>query len=321
MSILITGVAGFIGCNLAKRLINNGNSIIGIDNLSLGTLNNLKGLQVNSNFTFKQNDLSELSSFSKIVHDYHKNDPITEVWHLAASSDIASGSENANIDLKDTFMTTFNLLQVMKKLKIGRLFFSSSSAIYGDFKGERVVEDIGPLFPISNYGAMKLASEGLISSAQEAFLEKVCIFRFPNVVGIPATHGVILDFIKRLKINSEKLEVLGNGKQSKSYMHVEDLIEAMLFIDSNTSNGNNYFNIGSEDKGILVSEIAEMVVKKIAPNAEIIFEDNNKGWVGDVPRFVFSVNKLKLLGWESKISSHQVIQKAISEISVQEGFS
>ena len=106
-------------------------------------------------------------------------------------------------------------------------------------------------------------------------MDNYIILRFPNVVGIPATHGVILDFIKRLKINSEKLEVLGNGKQRKSYMHVEDLIEAMLFIDSNTSNGNNYFNIGSEDKGILVSEIAAMVVKKIAPNAEIIFEDKN----------------------------------------------
>ena len=320
MSILITGVAGFIGSNLAKKLSMNGRTIIGIDNLSLGSLDNIIELQKNPKFIFLNCDISNFSIFLTSVKGLHKNNPITEVWHLAASSDIAAGVKDANIDLKDTFMTTFNTLQVMQKLSIDKLFFASSSAIYGDFSGEKVSEDVGPLFPISHYGAMKLSSEALISSSVEFFLEKACIFRFPNVVGIPATHGVILDFIRKLKSNPLKLQVLGNGKQKKSYMHVEDLIEAMLFIDSNTNNGNNYFNIGAQDKGILVNQIAEMVVNKIAPNAEIYYENKNKGWVGDVPSFVFSVEKLKSLGWEPKLSSHQVIKKAINEISIQEGF-
>ena len=137
---------------------------------------------------------------------------------MAANSDIPAGVLNPDIDLRDTFLTTFEILKAMKKFNIKVLNFASSSAIYGDFGNEIIHESIGPLFPISNYGAMKLASEAQISAACEGFLNRANIFRFPNVVGAPATHGVILDFINKLRLNKNELQVLGNGTQQKAYL-------------------------------------------------------------------------------------------------------
>jgi len=165
---------------------------------------------------------------------------------------------------------------------------------------------------------MKLASEAFISASGESYLEKACIFRFPNVVGVPATHGVILDFIKKLKNNSSSLEVLGNGKQQKTYLHVSELVEAMLFIKNNTSTGLSYFNIGAMDDGISVKQIAEEVVKVVSPNAKINFQKSDRGWVGDVPRFYYSVDKLNNLGWSPKMSSMDAIKLAVQEIAIQE---
>jgi len=174
------------------------------------------------------------------------------------------------------------------------------------------------LMPISNYGAMKLASEALISASLESFLDKVCIFRFPNVVGVPATHGVILDFIRKLKKDPSRLEVLGNGKQQKTYLHVNELVEAMIFINNNTGNGMHFYNIGALDDGVFVYQIAEEVVKEVSPEAKIFYQDADRGWVGDVPSFYYSVDKLKKLGWSPKLSSLEAIKTATKEISVQE---
>jgi len=206
----------------------------------------------------------------------------------------------------------------MKKTECKKLYFASSSAVYGVHQ-QRLHEDLGPLFPISNYGAMKLSSEALISASLELFLDKVSIFRFPNVVGVPATHGVILDFIRRLKENPMQLDVLGNGTQQKTYLHVNELIEAMLFINDNTDNGLNYYNIGAMDDGVFVREIAEQTIKRVAPNALITYQDSERGWVGDVPRFYYSADKLGKLGWKPSSSSFEAVVKAIDEIALQEG--
>jgi UDP-glucose 4-epimerase len=318
MSVLITGVAGFIGCNLAKDLISKGKTVFGVDNFSRGSLNNIDALIKSKSFIFRELNLLDLNEFTKTAHDLHIEDPITEVWHLAANSDIPAGVSDANVDLHDTFMTTFNTLEVMKKIGIHVLYFSSSSAIYGDFGEQEIKEDVGPLMPISNYGAMKLASEALISAALESFLEKVCIYRFPNVVGIPATHGVILDFITRLKNEPNQLSVLGNGQQQKTYLHVSELIEAMLFINSNTDVGINYYNIGAQDRGISVKQISEITVSRISPDAKILYQDSDRGWVGDVPRFYYCIDKLNELGWRPNMSSLEVITRAVNEIALQE---
>jgi UDP-glucose 4-epimerase len=224
------------------------------------------------------------------------------------------------VDLRDTFLTTHNLLKVLREHRILNLAFASTSAIYGEHPG-LLREDIGPLFPISNYGAMKLASEAAISAALESFLQRVWIFRFPNVVGRRATHGAIYDFVQKLRRNPAELEVLGDGSQEKPYFHVADLLDAMLFIANHAKERLNYFNIGTADTVTSVRYLAEAVVKRMAPGAKIKYGTGKRGWVGDVPRFNYSVEKLKQLGWQPGLTSHQAVDRAVDEIvaEAQEG--
>jgi len=307
---LIIGGAGFIGSVLVKKLLENNDDVIIIDKLSLGSTKYIDTSKVE----FHSLDINDLDSVLSVLD----NKKVSEVWHLAANSDISAGVENVDVDLNDTFLSTVATLKVMEAIQCKTLYFASSSAIYGVNKN-RLHEDIGPLNPISNYGAMKLASEALISASLESFLNKVCIYRFPNVVGVPATHGVILDFINNLKKDNSVLQVLGNGTQQKTYIHVSELIDAMLFINSNTDDGMNYYNIGAMDDGVTVKQIAEETVNATFPEAVIKYQNSDRGWVGDVPRFFYSVDKLKNLGWVPKKSSLDTIKQAISEIVKQEG--
>ena len=315
MSILITGVCGFIGSNLANYFIEKGERVIGVDNLSRGNLDNVKKIFHNNNFSFFEINICDYASFYEKINSYNKQYPISEVWHLAANSDIPAGIANSSVDLNDTFITTFNTLEVMKELGIKIISFSSTSAVYGNLGESLLVEDIGPLFPISNYGAMKLASEASISAAVENFLDKAYIFRFPNVIGMPATHGVIFDFIHKLKQTPNILSVLGNGTQQKTYLHVDELIDAMIFIRMNGHEKINFYNIGADDNGASVRFIAEEVVRVFAPNAIIKYGNDIKGWVGDVPRFTYSIEKIKKLGWTPKLNSNQSLIKAINQIA------
>jgi UDP-glucose 4-epimerase len=165
---------------------------------------------------------------------------------------------------------------------------------------------------------MKLASEAAISAALESHLDCAYLFRFPNVIGVPATHGVILDFIRKLQDSPANLNVLGDGTQQKSYLHVEELIGAMLFIRDQASDSLNYYNIGADDEGVTVRFIAETVVERVSPNARISYGVGNKGWVGDVPKFSYSINKLAMLGWRPSLGSAQALQKAVAQIAKQE---
>ena len=309
MKILIIGGAGFIGSVLVKEMLQDNADIIVIDKLSLGSIDYIDTTKVE----FHQIDINNIEQVLKAL----QGKKIDEVWHLAANSDIPAGVEDMDVDLDDTFMSTASTLKIMKAIECKKLYFASSSAVYG-FNENRLHEDIGPLLPISNYGAMKLSSEALISASLESFLDKVCIYRFPNVVGVPATHGVILDFIKKLKKDMSTLEVLGNGTQQKTYLHVSELVEAMLFINSNTDNGMDYYNIGAMDDGVFVKQIAEETTKVISPDAKINYQKTDRGWVGDVPRFYYSVDKLKGLGWSPKMSSLEAVQRAVIEIASQE---
>lgn len=319
MSILITGVAGFVGSNLLKALIDQGETVIGLDNLCRGGLSNVEHLLGHRRFTFAEVDLSDVKAYRQALGRLHVAEPVTEVWHLAANSDIPAGVSDAGVDLRDTFMTTFNTLQLMKNLGIGTIAFASSSAIYGNLGDLKLVEEVGPLFPISNYGAMKLASEAAISAAAESFLEKAYIFRFPNVIGTPATHGVMLDFIRKLKESPHNLPVLGDGTQQKCYLHVEELLDAMQFIRERSSEKVNYFNIGADDEGVTVKRIAEEVVAAVAPDASITYGEGNRGWVGDVPKFSYSIEKLRQLGWTPSIGSLEAVRLAVRQIAIQEG--
>jgi UDP-glucose 4-epimerase len=319
MTVFITGVAGFIGSNVARRLIADGKRVAGFDNLCRGSLSNLEDIIDRRRFSFQNVDLSDLQAYRAALAAVHDAEAVDEVWHLAANSDIPAGIADAHIDLRDTFMTSFNTLQVMKELGISVLSFASSSAIYGDFGERRIAEDMGPLLPISSYGAMKLASEAAISAACENWLRRAHVFRFPNVIGVPATHGVIYDFVARLRAEPRYLEVLGNGTQQKSYLHCDDLIDAMFFIQATATEKLAYYNVGPEDDGVTVRFIAETVVAEIAPEAELRFGEHNRGWVGDIPRFAYSTAKLRALGWHPSMDSASAVKRAVREIVAQFG--
>jgi len=317
--IVVTGGAGFIAHGIIQRLLELGKTILAIDNLAGGSLENIAPMRAKRNFAFAQADLADLEAYRQTLAANVELGPVTDVWHMAANSDIPAGLRDNNIDLRDTFITTFNTLQIMEEQGARRLIFASSSAIYGDLQDKILTEDSGPLLPISNYGAMKLASEAVITAAAEKFLERALLFRFPNVVGVPATHGVILDFVRRLRINGTRLEVLGDGTQRKPYLHVSDLVDAIFAIEARSLAKVDVFNIGPEDSGVTVRQIAEETIAVVAPGAELRFGVGDKGWVGDVPRFRYSIEKLRSLGWKPKLSSLDAARRAIHEIARQEG--
>ncbi len=317
MAIIVAGGAGFIGVNLIYEFLKKKYRVFVIDNFSNGEKKFIKSLEDSGNIDLVECDLSDIKEAKQAFNFIKDKDVnISELWHLAANSDIPSGVSNPKIDLKDTFMTTFNLLEMSKIFGIKAFYFASSSAVYGDHGIHDIDESTGPMMPISNYGAMKLASEAQCFAANESFLEKLIIYRFPNVVGVPATHGVILDFMNKLKSNPDYLDVLGDGSQKKSYLHVDDLVSGMIYLSEVNlpKNTNPIFNLGPDSDSVLVSWIAEEVVKTVSPKAKIIYGRENRGWIGDVPRFSYKTLKAKRFGWEPKLNSKQSIKKAISEI-------
>lgn len=318
---IILGGAGFIGTNLIGRLIQGGQTVVVLDNFSRGRKEYSTQLFGNNGaFHIFECEASSFDALHQSFELVRKLGVISEVWHLAANSDIPAGVNDPCVDLKDTFLTTFELLRVMKIFEIKKLHFASSSAIYGDLGDITLHESVGPLLPISNYGAMKLASEALISAAAESYLNQIDIFRFPNVVGVPATHGVILDFIAKLQHDPSKLDVLGDGTQQKAYLHVEDLVDAMLVVSSRCNLEKiEVINIGPIDEGVTVDWIARQVVARISPDANIIFGTGNKGWIGDVPKFKYSTKRLQSYGWSPKLSSDMAIKLAVNQIAEQMG--
>ena len=318
---LVAGGAGFIGTQLVARLLDEGRDVTVVDNFSRGQRAHLAPHANNQRLRIIEADLADRYQCEEVFNLATQSCPLDEVWHLAANSDIPAGVADADVDLKDTFLTTVEILRCMKANNIGKIYFASSSAIYGDLGDQALHEDIGPLLPISNYGAMKLASEALISAAAESHLDRACLFRFPNVVGVPATHGVILDFVRKIKTTRNSLEVLGNGTQRKAYLHVSDLVSAMLLVRSCTNIPKTLpINVGPVDEGVYVRWIAEQVVKRVAPAANIKFGTGNRGWVGDVPKFHYTTDKIQALGWKPLLGSDAAVLRAIDEIARQEGF-
>jgi len=308
MKILVTGGAGFIGSHLVDYLLNEGHSVVALDDLSLGRENNIAHNFSNGRFKFIKEDLLNIEKLYQIFEDEN----FDTVFHMAANSDIAQSHSNPNIDYERTFLTTYNTLLTMKKYCVKNLVFASTSAIYGD-TSEKITEKYAPLFPVSHYGAAKLASEAFISSFAENYGLKIWITRFPNVVGERATHGVIFDFINRLKENPDKLIVLGNGMQYKPYLYVKDLVEAILFIWKNTNEKINFYNIGVESR-TRVKEIAQMVIDEMHLSSVIEYTGGDRGWIGDVPEFNYNLDKIHALGWKAQTSSNEAVKKAIKYI-------
>lgn len=306
--ILITGGAGFIGSHLCDYLINDNNVVVALDNLLLGKESNISHLNKKNNFKFYKEDILNYKNVSKIF----KEENFDIVFHLAANSDIEKSHDDPMVDLNNTLMTTYNILNLMRENKVKQIIFASSSAIYGETK-KSIDENFGPLIPLSHYGAAKLASESFISSYVENYDMQAWIARFPNVVGERATHGVIFDFINKLRENSNELLVLGDGEQCKPYLYVKDLIEALLFIWKKSSDKLNVFNIGT-DSSTKVKDIASMVLKEMKVDAKINYKGGDRGWIGDVPAFNYDLTKIHELGWLEKYSSDEAVTLAIRNI-------
>jgi UDP-glucose 4-epimerase len=313
--ILITGAAGMVGSNLIRKYINQDVQIVGIDSLKLGKLKYIKSFQKKKNFLFFKIDLSKKIKNRKIENILKKN-YLHEVWHLAANSDIQNGISDYEVDLKDTFLTTINTLNFINKYlkKNTKFIFSSSSAIYGYAKGS-ISENYKKKNPISNYGLMKLYSEEYIEHIANKNNLKAYIFRFPNVIGNNLTHGIIYDFIKKISNNKKILNVLGNGNQQKPYSDVLEIIKCMIFIKNKKFLQKiNYFNIGTNDKGIKVRDIVNIFLNETNYGTKAIFQKKKQGWEGDVVNYSYSTKKIHKLGFRFKLSSKQVITKIIKNL-------
>jgi UDP-glucose 4-epimerase len=306
--VLITGGLGFIGKNLTSYLLENTNcSIVIVDNNSINTLNSLQDyFNDEKRISYFIDDLK----YPQMLEDALKG--IDIVFHLAANSDISKGVNNPQIDFLNTTTATFNLLSAMKSVGVKNIVFSSGSGIYGMNNDNIFDESYAPLFPVSHYGASKLCAEAMISSFVHMHDMQAFIFRFANVVGDWQSHGVAYDLIKRLKKDPEKLNVLGNGYQNKSYIHVSDVLNAIFCaLEYEVNEPVQAFNVSNDDS-ITVREIVKIILSEMdLPSAKIEYGTTPYGWMGDVPEIKLKNDKIKALGWNFKYNSEQAVKKAV----------
>lgn len=310
MRIFIAGGAGFIGSHTAEFLLSSkGNKIVIFDNFSSpNTRKNLIHLRHNNSLRIIGGDIQNLELLTKSMKGCER------VYHYASNPDIAKSMTQPDLDFYQGTLLTQNILEAMRINNIKIIIYTSGSGIYGDRGEKPLEEDFGPFLPVSTYGASKLASESLICSYCHMFNMKAYVFRPANVVGKRQTHGVAYDFIRKLKANPQKLEILGDGSQSKSYIHVEDLIDAIHFVVENSHDLFNYYNVATDDY-INVKMIAEIVIEEMGlKNVSLLFGSEKKGWKGDVPVVRFNLEKIHNLGWFAKINSKEAIRRTVSEM-------
>jgi len=309
MRYFVTGGAGFIGSSIVEALGRRGaNEITVFDNLSSGKEEFLQQHWRAEYFSFIKGDLLDFRKLKESIdrHDF--------VFHLASNPDIAKSMVETDLDLKQGIIATYNVLESMRLNGIKRIVYPSGSGVYGDVGFSETPEDFGPLLPISMYGASKLGCEALISAFCHMFDMQAWIFRFANVVGGRQTHGVAYDFIRKLKDGPEELLILGDGRQSKSYIYISDVIEAMLFCTEKANDKVNVFNVATNDY-IDVNIIAEIVVEEMKlKNVKFKYTGGDRGWKGDVPIVRFNLDKIHKLGWFANYTSEEAVRKSVREM-------
>lgn len=299
--ILITGGAGFIGSHLQDALLEK-NDVFVIDNFSTG-----KREYVNKKAVLIEGNLKDFSFAKKHIRGFDI------VFHLAANADVRLGATDPDIHFNENLLVTKNILEAMRLNGVKNIVFTSTSTVYGDAKQMPTKEGYGPMIPISLYGASKLGAEALITAYCHTFGMKCWIYRFGNVIGPRETHGIIVDFIKKLRDNPEKLEILGNGMQSKSYVYIADCISGILSGVEKSDNGTNILNLSSGDT-ISVIEIAEELIKTMRLKPKIRYTGGTRGWAGDVPKMHLDISIISKLGWKPKCTSKKAVQLTIERL-------
>jgi UDP-glucose 4-epimerase len=313
----VTGGAGFIGSHLVERLLEEGHRVTILDNFSSGSMDNLKRISGNPLLKIVEEDLKKPAKLFDIIRDCET------IFHLAANPEVRIGETEPRIHFEENIQTTFNLLEAIRESKKPKkVVFTSTSTIYGEASEIPTPENYGSLMPISTYGASKLACEALIASYAHTFDEKALILRLANVIGPRSNHGVVADFMKKIEANPRELEILGDGTQQKSYMHVADCVDAVMHLiktlDARAPKV-AILNVGSNDN-ITVGEIARIVSKEMNhANISLRFTggvDGGRGWKGDVKKMQLSIDKLLRTGWKPKYTSRQAV-----ELTVKAAFS
>lgn len=312
MRTLVIGGAGFIGSHLCDALIKRGDEVFCLDNFSLGSEKNILHLQGAAEFHLIREDAANLEQLEKVFAEVKPE----YIFHLAANSDIKASANNPEIEHRNTYVTTFHVLHCMRKYNVKKLFFSSTSAVYGDKRGVLLDENTPRLEPISYYGAAKLASESMISAFSYMNDLQTLIFRFPNVIGPRLTHGVIFDFVEKLKKNPAVLEILGDGSQCKPYIYVKDLIDVILLLAFQNEKNFDIYNIGVDGQ-TSVTSIAEMVCKSMQlENVQYEYTGGEIGWKGDVPNFLYDLSKIQKEGWKAIYTSDEAVQKTLESMQL-----
>lgn len=310
MKALVIGGAGFIGSHLCEALLEDGHEVACLDNFSLGNKDNLRQVQDKENFSLYALDASEGESlraaFREIQPDY--------VFHLAANSDIQASAENPSVEYKNTYTTTYQILQCMREFGVKRLFFASTSAVYGDKRDVLLDENTPNLAPVSYYGAAKLGSEALLSAYSYMNDLSTLVFRFPNVIGPHLTHGAVYDFIHKLKKNPKELEILGDGRQTKPYIYVKDLIRAIMFFLDKVPQGVTIYNAGVEGASS-VTGMADIICEEMGlHDVAYHYTGGEGGWKGDVPRFNYCLDKIHQAGWKAELNSDEAVRKTVQDV-------
>lgn len=307
---VITGGAGFIGSHFTAELLNKGHSVLAIDNLCSGTQEHLRPFLSNRNFSFELMNVEDTEKLTRLLIN------TDTVIHLASNPDIAKSVSEPRIDFAQGTVLTESIAEAARRANVKNILYASGSGVYGD-AGEAILFENSELNPISTYGASKLAGEALLSSYSYMFGIKTLSFRFANVVGGMQTHGVGYDFLWKLKNDKSKLEILGNGNQSKSYVHVKDIISGVLTAFSRSTRLNDVFNVSTSDE-LSVTEIAYLAItiSGLDPKSvELKYSGGDRGWKADVPVVRLNSSKLRNLGWKTQFTSRSAMHDALTVMS------
>lgn len=305
MYYFVTGCAGFIGSNLVDRLLQKGHQVVGYDNFSTGLHSFLLNAKKTDRFRLAEGDLLDQSALIECMQG------CDVVVHLAANADVRFGLEHPDKDLQQNTIATFNVLEAMRVNNIKRIAFSSTGSIYGEAKTIPTPEN--EFFPIqtSLYGASKLASEALIQAYSEGFGFQSYIFRFVSILGERYTHGHVFDFYKQLVSHPDRLSILGNGLQKKSYLYIQDCIDAILFAMDKASEKVNIFNLGTNEY-CQVNDSIQWICDYLGLNPKREYSGGERGWVGDNPFIFLDCSRINALGWQPKLNIHQGILRTLT---------